>query len=134
MVFFVLVAPFVDLFVQVFETSPAVEVIPEIIEPFDFFFGSIDGAQKWYRLIFTEPSLTLEHGGESLEERVVIFVFQLVSCRNVFLERLIMRVNRVELPAAFWICENVHGFLDAFEKRVIVGLAGNSSLFVRVMF
>lgn len=45
-----------------------------------------------------------------------------------------MRVNRIELPPTLRIGENVHSLLNAFEKRIVVGLAGDSCLFIRVMF
>lgn len=129
-----LVAPFVYFLVKVFETPPAVEVVPEIVESLDFLLGGVEKTQEWNRLYFAEPSLAFEHRSEGLEERVVILAFQLSSRRCVFFERLIMRINRVELPPTLRIRENVHGLLDAFEKRIVVGLAGDSCLFIGVMF
>ena len=90
---YALVAPFIDLFVQVFETPPAVKVVPEVVESLDVLFGSIVGTQERNRLFFAEPGLTYEYWVEGLEERVVIFAFQLSSGRHVILERLVVRVN-----------------------------------------
>ena len=131
---YALVAPFVDLFIQVFKTSPTIKVVPEIVESLDVLPGSIVGTQEWNRLFFAKSSLTFEYGGESLEEGVVIFVFQLRSSRNVVFERLIVRINRIELPPPLRIRENVHGLLNAFEKRVVVGLTSDGCLFIGVMF
>ena len=90
---YALVAPFVDLFVQVFETSPTIKVVPEIVESLDLLPRSIVGTQEWNRLFFAKSSLTFEYRCESLEERVVVFVFQLGGGRNVVLERLVVRIN-----------------------------------------
>jgi len=86
------------------------------------------------RLHLAEPSLALEYGSESLEERAVILVLQLGGSRDILLQRLVMRVNRVELPPALGIREDVHCLLNTFEKCVVVGLAGNGRLFIGVVF
>ena len=63
-----LVAAFVDLLVEVLEASPAVKIIPGIVEAFDLGFGRVWCAESRYRLYLAEARLSFEHRPEQLEE------------------------------------------------------------------
>ena len=85
-------------------------------------------------MLLAESCLTFKHRGEALEERVVVLAFQLSSGRDFILKRQEMGINRVELSPSLGVRENIHGLLNAFEKRVVVGLTSDGCLFIGVMF
>jgi len=63
-----LVAAFVDLFVIPFESSPAVEVVPKIIEAFYLILCGVCTAKRRDGLDFRETSIKVENWCKRLEE------------------------------------------------------------------
>lgn len=125
---YILVTPFVNLFIEILKAPPAIEVIPEIIEIFDFLLFVLEDTEHRDRRFFAEPRFSLEYRPKSLEELYRIQVLGLftfrgleVGCgRRVLFERAIVRINGVKLTSPLDIGKDFIGFLDAFEKRVII--------------
>ena len=115
-----------DVFVLVLKGAPAVEVVPEIVEALDVLFGALLVAEPGHRLRFAKATFTFKDGVPELVEAALL---------GLFLRRrfdVCALVDRVELPAADWVEEDLGGFLDAFEKGVVFGVAGRCFL-VRVV-
>jgi hypothetical protein len=67
-----LVTTFVDLFVVPFESSPAVEVVPKIIEAFYLVLCGVYTAKGRDGLDFRETSIKIENWDKGLEEIKVL--------------------------------------------------------------
>ena len=68
---YALVATLVHLLVQILKAPPAVEVVPEIVEPFDSLFRVVVRAEHRNGLYLAEPGLALENGPIELEESLL---------------------------------------------------------------
>lgn len=64
------VTPLVDLLVIPLKAPPRIKVIPEIVEPFDFFLAGIVPTKTRYRLSLRESRLSGENRSEGGAELV----------------------------------------------------------------
>lgn len=115
-----------NIFVKVFECSPAVERVPEIVELLHLLFRGFVVAQFWHRLFIREASFGLEDLGPQ---------FVVVACLAGLLAwglNLSSFVDGVELAALDGVEKNFGSFLDALEERIVL-IASRGSLFVGMM-
>ena len=117
-----------DVFVEVFERAPRVEVIPEVVELFDILFRAVVVTDDRDGGFLAEASFTLEDCIPFLIECAGLGDFFLCGrCDVGFF------IDRVKLSALHRVGEDFMGALDAFEEGVVfVGLAGGGFL-VRVV-
>ena len=130
------IATLVDLLIQIFEAPPTIKVVPKVIEAFNLLLTIVILAKERYGLRLAESCLTFEHGSKLFEKvRIGVFLgFDLLFGGDVFFEGFVVRIDRVKLTATFGVSEDFHGFLDAFEECIVVGLASGSGFFVGVVF
>ena len=88
------------------------------------------------RLLATEARLTSKYGGEESEEcRVwILRLRDLLRCRYVGFKEVVIRIHRIKLAAFLLMGEDVIRLLDAFEKRIVIGITNSAGFFVRVVF
>lgn len=127
-----LVATLVDLLVEVFKASPAIEVVPKVVEAFDFLLGRVEFSKLRHRLLPAETGFPLKHRRELLEEERlgILGVLELTSSGCLGLEVFIVGVDGIELAATFGISEDLHRLLNAFEEAIVVGISDGTSFFV----
>lgn len=130
------IATLVDLLIQIFKAPPTIKVVPKVIEALNLLLAIVILSKERYRLRLAEPRLTFEYSAKLLEKvRVrVLLGFDLLFGGNVFFEGFVVGVDGIELTATFGVGEDFHGFLNAFEECVVVGLAGCSGFFIGVVF
>lgn len=104
-----------DILVKVLETSPAVEVVPEVVEVLNLVLGGIGVAEGGNGVSLGETSLGLE---DLAPESVVVAFLQLLLGRGLDIGLLI---NGVVLAALSGIKKNLGGLLDTLEELVVIG-------------
>jgi hypothetical protein len=102
-----------NILVKVLEGSPAVKVVPEVVESLDILLVGVLVAEQGNRLGLAEAGLGLE----DTAPRLVELVLGLLLGRGLDVGLLI---NRVELAALGGVEENLGGLLDALEEVVIL--------------
>ena len=115
-----------DILVLVLKGAPTVEVVPEVIETLNVLLGALLVAETGYRLRFAEATFAFKNGVPEFVEAALQDLFT----RGRF--DVCALVDGVELSAADGVEEDFGGFLDAFEKGVVFGVAGSCFL-VRVV-
>lgn len=111
-----------DILVQVLESPPAVEVVPEVVEVLDLFPGRVLAAERRDGVGLGEASLRLE---DVAPELVEVALGKLLLGRGVDIRSL---VNRVELAAADRVEEDLSRLLDALEEVIVISAAGGGLL------
>ena len=111
-----------DILVEVLESPPAVEVVPEVVEVLDLLLGALVVAELGDGLIVGETALGLE---DLAPELVEVALLRLLLGRGLNLGGL---VDRVELPPADGVGEDLVGLLDALEELVVLGATSSSPL------
>ena len=111
-----------DVLVQVLEGPPAVEVVPEVVEVLDLLLGRVLAAERRDRVDLGEAGLRLE---DVAPELVEVALGELLLGRGVDVRGL---VDRVELPAADRVEEDLGRLLDALEEVVVISAAGGGLL------
>lgn len=111
-----------DILVEVLESPPAVEIVPEVVEVLDVFPGRVLAAERRDRVDLGEASLRFE---DVAPELVEVALGKLLLSRGVDVSSL---VDRVELAAADRVEEDLGRLLDALEEVVVISAAGGGLL------
>lgn len=111
-----------NVLVEVLKGPPAVEVVPEVVEVLDVLLGALRVSKLGHGLLCGEAALGLEDLAPQLVE---VALLGLLLGRRVDLGSL---VDRVELPPADGVGEDLVGLLDALEELVVLGATGGGPL------
>jgi hypothetical protein len=111
-----------NVLVEVLKGPPAVEVVPEVVEVLDLLLGALRVSKLGHGLLGGEAALGLEDLAPQLVE---VTLLGLLLGRRVDLGGL---VDRVELPPADGVGEDLVGLLDALEELVVLGATGGGPL------
>jgi hypothetical protein len=114
------------ILVQVFKGSPAVEVVPEVVEVLDILLRALRIAELGNGLVVGETALGLK---DFTPELVEVALLRGLLRRWLDFSALI---DGVELPPSYRVRKHLGGFLDALEELVAL-IATSCSLLVRVM-
>ena len=104
-----------DVFVEVFESAPAIEIVPEVVECLDILFARVLIAQNWNWLDIGEAGFGLKHS--------IPFFVEIFGLVDLFLcgwFNIGVFINRVELSAFGRVGENFVSTLDAFEELIVL--------------
>jgi hypothetical protein len=115
-----------DILVQVLEGSPAVKIVPEVVEILDLLLGGVGVAKGGNGVCLGEASLGLE---DLAPELVVVALLELLLGGGLDVGLL---VDRVKLAALDGVEEDIGGLLDTLEELVVV-LAAVGSLLIGVV-
>lgn len=131
-----LVATLINFLVQIFETPPAVKVVPEVVEPLYRLLRVFPRSEQWHGLFLTEPGLPLEHGTK-LPEECLLGVLRVLDVRGrgyIGGKGFEFRVDGIELTTLFRVGEDLHGFLDTFKEGIVISGGRMAGFFVGMMF
>lgn len=113
-----------DVLVVVLERTPAVEIVPEVVEAFDVFLLAVVVTEFGDRLFLAEASFGLKYLGPEFVEVARLCLSLLLRGRldiGCF-------VDRVELAASDGVREDLGCSLNAFEEGVVLVGPGCSFL------
>lgn len=116
-----------DVLIEVFKRSPAVKVVPEVVEVLEFLLGGVVIAKQRHGLNLGEASLRLEDRAPQLEE---VTLGSLLLRRGLNIGGFI---NRVELAATDRVLQQLGSLLDTLEEAVVLVTVSQSSLLVRMV-
>jgi hypothetical protein len=111
-----------DILIKVLESSPAVEVVPEVVKVLDLLLGGIGASKGGDGVSLGEASLGLEDLAPCL---IVIGLLELLLGGGLDFGLLI---NGVELAALDGVKEDVGGLLDTLEELIVVDTTLSSLL------
>lgn len=111
-----------DILIEVLEGSPAVEVVPEVVEVLDVFAGAVLVTELGDGLGLAETTLGLEDVAPKLVE---VALLGLLLAWGLDLGGLI---NGIELATLDGVAEDLVGSLDALEEVVVLVTASSGSL------
>jgi hypothetical protein len=103
-----------NIFIEVLESSPAVEVVPEVVKVLDLLLGGVGASKGGDGVSLGEASLGLEDLAPRL---VVVGLLKLLLGGGLDFSLLI---NRVKLAALDGVKEDVGGLLDTLEELIVV--------------
>lgn len=115
-----------DILVEVLKGSPAVKVVPEVVEILDLLLGGVGVAKGGNGVCLGEAGLGLE---DLAPELVVVALLELLLGGGLDVGLL---VDRVELATLDGVEEDIGGLLDTLEELVVV-LAAVGSLLIGVV-
>lgn len=115
-----------DIFIEIFEGSPGVKTVKEVVECLDFLLAGLLVAELGYGLNAGETSFGLE---DSAPELVEVSVLYLLLGR--WLDICVL-IDGIVLATLDRVGEDFSGFLNALEEAVILGVS-SCSLLVRMM-